>query len=75
MGKNITVNVPHWVSEEEVRLWVAEGIGRKMAKKIILDALAEGLELTEEEKRLFDIARERAWRKTLERYRREGLVE
>ena len=69
MGKTITIEVPDWVGEEEVRLWVVEGIGRKMAKKIILDALAEGLELTEEEKKLFDIARERAWRKTLERLR------
>ncbi len=74
MGKIITIEVPDWVGEEEVRLWVAEGIGRKLARKMVLLELSEELELTEEE-RLFEGAREKAWEKVLERYRVEGIVE
>ena len=74
MGKTVTIKVPDWVSEEEVRLWIVEGIGRKMARKIVLKELAKELELTEEERRLFEEARERAWRKILEKYRERKLV-
>ncbi len=75
MGKTITIEVPDWVSEEEVRLWVAESIGRKLTRKIILEELSEELKLSDEEKRLFEKAREKAWKKTLERYREKGIVE
>jgi len=34
MKKTVTVVVPEWVGEEEVRLWIVEGMGRKLVKRL-----------------------------------------
>ena len=72
--KVIPIEVPEWVSEEEVRLWVAEGAGRKFVKKLVLEKLSEGLELTEDERKLFEVAREKAWKKILECNKWQGEI-
>ena len=52
--KTITIEVPKWIDEEEVRFWIAECIGRKMVRKLVLEALSENVDLTREEGELFE---------------------
>ncbi|MCD6563130.1 MAG: hypothetical protein J7K23_04335 [Thermoproteales archaeon] len=74
MKKTVMIEVPEWVDEEEVRFWVAECVGRKMVKKLVLEALSDKVDLTREERELFDKAREFAWRDILEMYKRKGFI-
>jgi len=75
MKKTVTVVVPEWVSEEEVRLWIVEGMGRKLVRRLVLEGLSEEFPLSEREIELFEEARERAWRKILKMYAEKGVIE
>jgi len=72
--KTITIEVPKWIDEEEIRFWIAEFIGRKMVKKLILEALSEKADLTKEERKLFEKARKHAWKDIQELYKRKGII-
>ena len=45
MAKTISVKVPADVSEEDVVRWVAEGLSRRLAKRLILSYLKDGMDL------------------------------
>ena len=72
--KTITIEVPKWIDEEEIKFWIAEFIGRKMVKKLVLEALSEKADLTKEEKKLFEKARKLAWKDIQELYKRKGII-
>ena len=42
----IVIEVPEWVDEEKVKLWIAEGMGRELFKKAALDALNSGINVS-----------------------------
>jgi len=69
--KAITLKVPEWVSPEEAELWIAEGIGRKLSRMIILEGLSDELGLDEKE---FEKTREEVWAKIKQKYREMGLI-
>lgn len=69
--KVITLKVPEWVSPEEAELWIAEGIGKKISRMLILEALSEGLQLEENE---FEKTREEVWSEIKRKYIEMGLI-
>ncbi|AHL22522.1 MULTISPECIES: hypothetical protein [Thermococcus] len=69
--KVISVKVPEWVSEQEAELWIAEGLGKKISRKIVLEALAEGIPL---DKKFFEETREEVWAEVKHKYIKMGLI-
>ncbi|ASJ12367.1 hypothetical protein A3L14_05435 [Thermococcus thioreducens] len=69
--KVINVEVPDWVTPEEAKLWIAEGLGRKISRRIILEALAEDIPLDEKS---FENTREEVWSEIKRKYLEMGLI-
>lgn len=69
--KVINVKVPDWVTPEEAELWIAEGLGRRISRKIILEALAEGVPIDEKS---FEKTREEVWIEIKRKYIEMGLI-
>ena len=70
----VVVEIPEGIDEEKIKFWIAEGMGRELFKKIVLDALKSGIELNfEEALKKFEETREEAWKEIKERYI-EGLI-
>ncbi|MFA4647540.1 hypothetical protein P8X24_09885 [Pyrococcus kukulkanii] len=69
--KTINVKVPDWVSEQEAQLWIAEGLGRKISRRIVLEALAKGIPLDEKP---FEETREEVWSEIKRKYIEMGLI-
>jgi len=65
------VRVPKWVSPEEAELWIAEGLGRKLSKKLVLEALADGLSIEEVS---FEETRDEVWNEVKRKYEKMGLI-
>ena len=75
MGRVVRVEVPEWVSEEDVLRWVAEGLARARLRELVLEALKRPMGLEEGEAlREFEETRRRVWRRLREEYRRLGLL-
>lgn len=72
----VVVEIPEGIDEEKIKFWIAEGMGRELFKKIVLDALKSGIELNfEEALKKFEETREEAWKEIKERYIEKGLIE
>jgi len=75
MAKIVSVKVPADVSEEEAVRWVAEGLSRRIAKRLVLRYLKGGMVLDlEKALREFEETRSEVWRRLEEEYRRRGLL-
>ena len=75
MAKVISIRVPEWVSEEDVKHWIAEGLSRKLAKKIILKLLEEGTNINlEQALQEFEETRREVWKEIEKEYKERGLL-
>jgi len=75
LAKVISIKVPEDVSEDDIVRWVAEGLARKMAKKLILKSLEKGLSVDLDEAiRKFEETRDEAWKEVEKEYKRKGLL-
>jgi hypothetical protein len=75
MVKIVSVRVPDDVSEEDVVRWVLEGLARRMAKRLALKYLEEGVDIDlEEAVKSFEETRSEVWRELEKEYRRMGIL-
>jgi len=75
MARIVSIKVPEGVSEEDVVRWIAEGLSRKLAKKLILRYLEGGMDLDlERALREFEETRNEVWKELEEEYRKKGLL-
>jgi len=75
MTRVISIKVPEGVSEEDVVRWVAEGLSRKLSKRIILKYLEKGIDVDlEKALREFEETRSEVWKRLEEEYRRKELL-
>lgn len=75
MARVVSIKVPEGVSEEDVMRWIAEGLSRRFAKKLILKYLEKGIDVDlEKALREFEETRSEVWRGFEEEYRRRGLL-
>jgi len=63
------------VKESEIARWVAEGLSRKIFRKIIVEFLSEGVEINfERALEEFERTRDEVWKKIEKEYRERGLI-
>ena len=75
MARIVSIRVPKDVSERDVVRWVAEGLSRRIAKKLVLKYLEGGIDLDlERALREFEETRNEVWKELEEEYRRKGLL-
>ena len=75
MARIVSIKVPKDVSERDVIRWVAEGLSRRFAKRLILRYLESSMDLGPEKAlREFEETRSEIWKKFEEEYRRKGLL-
>jgi|YelNatPaOPRAMG01_1025707.scaffolds.fasta_scaffold31482_4 hypothetical protein len=75
MVKIVSVRVPDDVSEEDVIRWVLEGLARRMAKRLALKYLEEGVDIDlEEAVKSFEETRSEVWRELEREYRKMGIL-
>jgi len=75
MARIVNIKVPKDVSERDVARWVAEGLSRRIAKKLVLRYLEGGMDLDlESALREFEETRSEVWKELEEEYRRKGLL-
>jgi hypothetical protein len=75
MVKIVSVRVPDDVSEEDVVRWVLEGLARRMAKRLALKYLEEGVDIDlEEAVKSFEETRSEVWRELEREYRKMGIL-
>jgi reverse gyrase len=75
MVKIVSVRVPDDVSEEDIIRWVLEGLARRMAKRLALKYLEEGVDIDlEEAVKSFEETRSEVWRELEKEYRRMGIL-
>ncbi len=75
MARIVSIKVPKDVSEKDVVRWVAEGLSRRLAKKLVLRYLEGGVDLDlERALREFEETRSEVWRELEEEYRKKGLL-
>ena len=75
MARIVSIGVPKDVSERDVVRWVAEGLSRRIAKKLVLKYLEGGIDLDlERALREFEETRNEVWKELEEEYRRKGLL-
>ncbi len=75
MARIVNIRVPKDVSERDVVRWVAEGLSRRIAKKLVLKYLEGGIDLDlERALREFEETRNEVWKELEEEYRRKGLL-
>ncbi len=75
MARIVNIRVPKDVSERDVVRWVAEGLSRRIAKKLVLRYLEGGIDLDlERALREFEETRNEVWKELEEEYRRKGLL-
>ena len=79
MGKGITrvvsIKVSEGVSGEDIMRWVAEGLSRRIAKKLVLRYLEGGVDLDlERALSEFEETRNEVWKELEEEYKRKGLL-
>mgnify|MGYP000238676663 CR=1 FL=1 len=75
MARIVSIKVPEDVSEGDVVRWVAEGLSRRFAKRLVLRYLKSGVNLDlEKALREFEETRNEVWKELEEEYRRKGLL-
>jgi hypothetical protein len=75
MVKIVSVRVPDDVSEEDVVQWVLEGLARRMAKRLALKYLEEGVDIDlEKALKDFEETRIEVWRELEKEYKRMGIL-
>ncbi|MCD6114628.1 MAG: hypothetical protein J7J78_04955 [Thermoprotei archaeon] len=75
MARIVNIRVPKDVSERDVIRWVAEGLSRRVAKKLVIRYLEGGIDLDlERALREFEETRNEVWKELEEEYRRKGLL-
>ena len=75
MAKIITLKVPDDVSEEDVIRWVMEGLARRMAKRLALKYLEEGMDIDLEKAiKEFEETRDEVWRELEKEYKKKGIL-
>jgi len=75
MVKIVSVRVPDDVSEEDVIRWVLEGLARRMAKKLALKYLEEGVNIDlEKAVKDFEETRDEVWRELEREYKKKGII-
>jgi len=75
MARIVNIRVPKDVSERDVVRWVAEGLSRRVAKKLVIRYLEGGIDLDlERALREFEETRNEVWKELEEEYRRKGLL-
>ncbi|MCC6019739.1 MAG: hypothetical protein MRT15_09230 [archaeon YNP-LCB-003-016] len=75
MVKIVSVRVPDDVSEEDVVRWVLEGLARRMAKRLALKYLEEGVDIDlEKALKDFEETRSEVWRELEKEYKRMGIL-
>ncbi len=75
MAKVIVIKVPEDVSERDVIRWVAEGLSRRLAKKLVLSYLEEGVDIDlEKALKEFEETRNEVWRSLEKEYRKKALL-
>jgi hypothetical protein len=75
LTKIISVRVPDDVSEEDIIRWVLEGLARRMAKRLTLKYLEEGVDIDlEEAVKSFEETRSEVWKELEREYRKMGIL-
>jgi len=75
LTKIISVRVPPDVSEEDIIRWVLEGLARRMAKRLTLKYLEEGVDIDlEEAVKSFEETRSEVWKELEREYRKMGIL-
>lgn len=75
MAKVVNVKVPEDATEDDVVRWVAEGLARKMAKKLALKYLEEGVSIDlEKATKEFEETRDEAWKEIEGEYKKKDLL-
>ena len=75
MPKVVKIVVPDEVRESEVLQWVAEGLSKRLLRKLVIETLSEGLEVDlERALEEFERTRDDVWKKVEEEYREKGLI-
>ncbi len=75
MARIVSIRVPKDVSEKDVIRWIAEGLSRRIAKKLVLRYLEGGMDLDlERALREFEETRSEVWKELEEKYKRKGLL-
>jgi hypothetical protein len=75
LTKIISVRVPDDVSEEDIIRWVLEGLARRMAKRLALKYLEEGVDMDlEKALKDFEETRIEVWRELEREYRGIGIL-
>ncbi len=71
----VKIVVPDEVKEPEVVRWVAEGLSRRVFRKLVVESLSEGIEVDlERALEEFERTRNEVWRKIEKEYRKKGLI-
>ncbi len=75
MPKTITIEVPEWVKEKDVYIWIAEGLSKEKFKDIILKILKQGMDVNAEKAfEEFEKTRKEVWKKIKKEYKEKGLI-
>jgi hypothetical protein len=75
LTKIISVRVPDDVSEEDIIRWVLEGLARRMAKRLALKCLEEGVDMDlEKALKDFEETRIEVWGELEREYRGIGIL-
>ena len=71
----VKIVVPDEVKEPEVARWVAEGLSRRVFRKLVIESLSEGIEVDlERALEEFERTRDEVWKKIEKEYRKKGLI-
>lgn len=75
MPRVVKIVVPDEVKESEVAQWVAEGLSRRLLRKLVIESLSEGMKVDlERALEEFERTRDEVWRRVEKEYREKGLI-
>ncbi|BAF34735.1 hypothetical protein APE_0472a [Aeropyrum pernix K1] len=75
MPRVVKIVVPDEVKESDVAQWVAEGLSKRLLRKLVVESLSEGIDVNlEKALEEFEKTRDEVWRKVEKEYREKGLI-
>ncbi len=75
MPRIVKVVVPDEVRESEVTRWIAEGLSRKMFRRLVIESLSEGIEIDlDRALEEFERTRDEVWKRIEREYKEKGLI-